>query len=125
MTVFESMLVAHLLGDWLLQTEWQAVNKKDNWHALVTHVLIYHVVLYAVLAARYGFWNSLVFIVVALLAVTHAILDLRRPVEWFIRTFRLSINRHPSQWLVIVIDQSIHIILIGLASLWLSHGMAP
>ena len=120
MTIFESLFLAHLVGDWLLQNEWQAVNKRKRWQALISHVVIYHMVVLAVLVLRFGFQNANVYIAVAFLAVTHAILDLRRPVEWFIRTFRLSANRDLDLWLVIVVDQSIHLVLLGLTALYLS-----
>ncbi len=36
-----SLLVAHFVGDWLLQTNWQALNKSKNNEALTRHVLVY------------------------------------------------------------------------------------
>ena len=33
-TILMSILVAHFVGDWLLQTNWQAVNKSRNVRAL-------------------------------------------------------------------------------------------
>ena len=121
MTIFESLLLAHIVGDWLLQTEWQANNKIHKWQALLSHVIVYHLVILAVLIAWFGFRNTTVYITVAVLAVTHAVLDLRRPVEWIMKMLRHSVTNQSERWLVIVIDQSIHIILIGLASLFLSR----
>ena len=40
MSLFDKLLVAHLVGDWLLQTEWQALNKSRNYRALFSHVSI-------------------------------------------------------------------------------------
>jgi hypothetical protein len=120
MTIFESLFIAHLVGDWLLQNEWQAINKRKRWQALLSHVVVYHLVVLAVLVVRFGFQNINVYFAVIFLAITHAVLDLRSPVEWFIRTFRLSATREPELWLVIVVDQSMHFVLLGLASLYLS-----
>ena len=39
--ILTSILVAHFVGDWLLQTNWQAVNKSRNVRALNHHVLTY------------------------------------------------------------------------------------
>jgi hypothetical protein len=36
-----SLLVVHFIGDWLLQTNWQALNKSKNNEALTMHVLVY------------------------------------------------------------------------------------
>jgi hypothetical protein len=121
MTIFESLLLAHLVGDWLLQTEWQANNKIQKWQALLSHVIVYHLVILAVLLAWFGFRNVNIYITVVALAVTHAVLDLRWPVEWIMKTFRHTVANQSERWLVIVVDQSIHIILLGLASLFLSR----
>ena len=45
MSLFDSLLVAHLVGDWLLQTEWQALNKTKNWRAMWAHVAVYHILI--------------------------------------------------------------------------------
>lgn len=121
MTIFETLLLAHLAGDWLLQTEWQAVNKVHSWRALLTHIAIYHVIVLGVLVARFGFRDVYVYAVVVILAITHAVMDRQRFVEWWMRTMRHSVNRSSERWLMIVVDQSIHIILLGLAALFLSQ----
>lgn len=121
MTIFESLLLAHIVGDWLVQTEWQAVNKRHDWRALVTHVIIYHVIVFGVLAARFGFQEPAVYVAVVFLAITHAVLDRQRSVEWLMRTFRHSVNRTNERWLVIVFDQAVHIVLIGLVTLYLAR----
>jgi hypothetical protein len=121
MTIFETLLMAHLVGDWLVQTEWQAANKVHNWRAMLSHVIVYHIIVLGVLVAWFGFRDMYVYAVVVILAVTHAVLDRQGPVEWFMRTFRLCVNRKSERWLVIVVDQSIHIVLLGLAALFLSR----
>lgn len=121
MTIFESLLLAHVVGDWIFQTEWQAVNKRHNWRALLIHVGIYHVIVFAVLAAQFGFVEPRVYIAVAFLAITHAILDRQWPVEWLMRTLRLAVRRSNERWLVIAFDQAVHIVLIGLVTLYLEY----
>ena len=120
MTLFESLLLAHIVGDWLLQTEWQALNKVHNWRALLSHVVVHHLVVLGVLLARFGFQDIRVFVVVGLLAVSHAILDRHWPVVWLMRALKHIVVRPPERWLTIVIDQAIHILLLGLAVLYLS-----
>lgn len=121
MTVFESLLMAHILGDWLLQTEWQALNKATNWRAMLTHVIIYHVIVLAFLVARFGFAEPRVYAVVVVLAVIHVILDRQRPVRQFMRVLRLSVDRDPEGWLRIAIDQSLHLLVLGIATLVLTR----
>ncbi|MGD8922928.1 MAG: DUF3307 domain-containing protein [Candidatus Zixiibacteriota bacterium] len=121
MTIFEALLMAHLLGDWILQTEWQAKNKEHNWLALLIHVSIYHVIVFAVL-----FWGFDLDIiptvsVVVVLAVFHAVLDRRTFVNWLIRSLRITVERKPEQWLLIAVDQSLHLLLLGAAAIVLSN----
>jgi uncharacterized membrane protein len=116
MTLFETLLIAHVIGDWLLQTEWQALNKSTNWRALMSHVAVYHAVVLAALGWRIGLGEPLVYAVVAGLAVAHVVLDRKRPVVAFMRAFRISVKREPEGWLMIAVDQSIHLVLIGIAT---------
>lgn len=120
MTLLESLVLTHLLADWLLQNEWQAVNKARNWVALLSHVAVYHAVLLAVLLYRFGWGDGRVYLVVGLLAVSHAILDRGWTLVWLMRAFRLIVARKPERWLTLAVDQSIHILLLGLAVLYLA-----
>ena len=43
MTVPMSLLVAHFLGDFILQSDWMASNKSKRWDALALHVALYAV----------------------------------------------------------------------------------
>jgi hypothetical protein len=121
MTILESLLLAHLLGDWVLQTEWQAQNKSHNWRAMLSHLVVYHIVILAVLVARFGFQYRLVYAVVVILAITHAFLDRGWTVPWLMRTLKISVKITPERWLIVMFDQSIHMLLLGLASITLSR----
>lgn len=46
---FYLVMFAHWMGDFVLQTEWMAINKSKLWRALTAHVAMYSAVL-AVLA---------------------------------------------------------------------------
>jgi len=118
-TTFELLIVAHLVGDWLLQTEWMATEKPHNWRALVAHVAVYHALIFAVLGFRYGYGDVRVYGVVAVLALTHAMLDRRWPVVRIMRLLRISVTRPPEQWLEIAVDQSLHILLLAVAVVFL------
>jgi hypothetical protein len=116
MTVFESLLVAHVVGDWLLQTEWQALNKASNWRALLTHLLVYHVVVLIALGIKLGFGQPLIYPVVVVLAVCHGILDRSGFIKWLMRTLRITVRRAPERWLSIAVDQSVHFVLLAAAA---------
>lgn len=121
MTVFESLLMAHILGDWLLQTEWQALNKATSWRAMLTHVIVYHVIVLAVLVARFGFGDPEVYAVVVFLAVIHTVLDRQRPVRRLMRGLRLTVEREPDGWMRVAVDQSLHLLVLGIATLVLTR----
>lgn len=121
MTIFEGLLMAHLLGDWILQTEWQAENKKRKFHALLIHVVIYHVIVWIILYFGFGLRSLPVLAVVIILAVLHAILDGWPTVKWIMKRLRLTVERTPERWLLVAVDQAIHLVLLGGASVYLSQ----
>lgn len=121
MTIFEGLILAHVLGDWLLQTEWQAENKQQNWRALLVHLVIYHAVVAAVLIWGFGFRGMPVVWTVAVLLITHALLDRRATLLWIMKTLRLTVARSPERWMRIAIDQALHVVLIGAVAVYLSH----
>jgi hypothetical protein len=120
MSLFDKLLVAHLVGDWLLQTEWQALNKSKNNRALFSHISIYSLVIFGVLVITFGFRNPSIYLMVLMLAVSHALLDLGWPVVHFMRRFRLIVDRPPERWLVMAVDQVLHIVLLAFAAIILS-----
>jgi hypothetical protein len=121
MTLFETLVIAHVVGDWLLQTEWQATNKATNWRALLAHVTVYHIIVLAALLWRLGAGEPLVYAVVGGLAVIHAVMDRKRSVHWFMRAMRISVKRAPEGWLATAVDQSLHLVWLALAVLILTR----
>jgi hypothetical protein len=118
-TTFELVLVAHLVGDWLLQTEWMALEKRTSWRALFAHVAVYHALIFLVLGYRFGFGDVRVYLVVGALALSHAVLDRRWPVVRIMQLLRISVTRPPEKWLEIAVDQTLHILLLAVAVVFL------
>ena len=116
MSLFDKLLVAHVVGDLLLQTEWQALNKGHNYRALFSHIGIYSIVILGVLVMDFGFQNISVYLVVGMLALSHAFLDRTWPVIRYMKTFRLIVDREPQRLLVMAVDQAFHIILLAVAA---------
>jgi hypothetical protein len=121
MSLFDSLLITHLLGDWLLQTEWQALNKTRNWRAMWSHVAVYHLLVLIVLWIHFGFQDGRVYIVVAALALSHSFLDRRWPEIALMRALRIIVEREPERWLLITVDQVLHILLLALAAFYLTQ----
>ena len=112
--------MAHLIGDWLLQTEWQAVNKDSDWKALAVHLLIYHLVVAVVLLWGFDTPLAQVGIVLVPLIVLHAIFDRRNFVRQLMKLLRIAVTREPGGWLIIAVDQALHLLLLGATTLYLS-----
>jgi hypothetical protein len=106
-------IVAHILADWFLQNEWMAVNK-TNWQhvAAWVHSGIHLICLSFVFSPTVAFW----------LAASHFLIDLRKPLLWWRKTFRQTTaptnpaTIHLAFWQ----DQSAHVLCLALASV-ISH----
>jgi hypothetical protein len=122
MSLFDSLVIAHFVGDWLLQTERQALSKRTSWRAMLSHVAVYHALILAVLLAYRSPRDPLVYFTVVVLAISHAILDREWPVIALMRALRMVVNRPPEKWFVIVIDQILHLVMLSLAALLLSRN---
>ena len=122
MTPFETVFLAHLLGDWVLQTEWQALGKQDDWQALWSHVLIYHCIVLSALWVHYGFSNPRIYVAIVPLALSHAFLDRRWPVIRLMRMLRVIRKRDPEFWLVLTVDQSLHLVFLAMAITYIASG---
>jgi len=100
LTTFESALMLHLVGDWLLQNEWMAVNKIRLSHpAAWVHGGIHGVLLGLIL----GWAGGLI------LALLHILIDTRYPVRWWIQTFKKCGHSPDLPILLIGCDQVLHI----------------
>jgi hypothetical protein len=121
MSLFDALFVAHLIGDWILQNDWQAKNKSKSWWALISHVLIYHVLILGVLLYFVGSQPS-VYIAVVLLAFSHLILDRQTTIIWLMQRFHNSGDgTTPERWLMVAFDQALHIVLLGITAFVLTR----
>jgi Protein of unknown function (DUF3307) len=120
--VFALLLVSHLVGDFLLQTEWQARNKPggvgrnpEARRALLSHIAAYSLSLLPVLVWLGSEIGAAALGVGALVVVPHLLQDDGRPVFWFIRHVKRVPGR-PSDLLLMAVDQSAHVVaLLGAA----------
>lgn len=109
--------VSHLVGDFLLQTGWQAENKfgglggGGDAGALFKHVLTYTIAFVPALvwlATGIGAWALGV---AALVAVPHLVQDDGRLLEAWIRHVKHSDIAH-GEWVFTAIDQSFHLLAL-------------
>ena len=113
MTLFECLVLAHLIGDWLLQTEHEAMNKAKG--HFCNFAILKHCASYTLTFVPFFFTFGLSLVWLVPVFVSHWFLDRRWPVITFIhvakRTSRETINN--LFWLVIAVDQVLHILVIA------------
>ena len=112
MSLFDWLLVGHLVGDFLLQTDGMAKYKADNWTWMLRHVGLYLAVMVVVLGAYalstpvplWALGLALLFI-----GVTHIILDRRGFTLGWMRLIGITSDL---DWLTIVADQVFHLLVL-------------
>ena len=116
------VLAGHFIGDWVVQTDYQAVAKASSWVANQRHMLGYHITLGALATLSLGVsWPLLVLISVSW--ITHSFIDRRWPVRWLMaHTGSRPFSETP--WGVIAVDQALHlsILCITVAAIVAQYG---
>ena len=111
MSSFDWLLIGHLIGDFLLQTSWMANHKVKRYLPLVTHAFIYSIVIAFI--AQMGF-GGLSWLSIAVIFVSHIILDQRKFVQWWLRVI-MGIKKTQIPWLQITVDQIFHLLVLVIA----------
>ncbi len=105
------MTVSHSIGDWFIQTEYQALNKaKGKWfnRAILTHCTTYTLCYVPTLV-----WFDISLHWLWLIFGSHMIIDRRTPVLWI----RKHIAGNSAEsiaatfWITIVMDQILHMLI--------------
>lgn len=123
-----AILVAHLVGDYLFQSHWMAIEKVNRWLPAVVHGVTYTIPFLFVT-------QSIPALLV--ICITHIIIDhyrLAKHVSWLknqigpkkYRVDNLSNNGYAdgvpawmSTWLMIITDNTLHILINIAAVMWL------
>ena len=116
--VFAVLVVSHLVGDFLLQTDWQARFKefglgpdREHRRALVSHVFTYMVAFVPALI-WIGIETDVAWAVLtaAVIAVPHLIQDDRRLLDAYMRKVKGLAESSPG--LRIAVDQAFHVLFL-------------
>ncbi len=116
MSLFDWLVVAHIVGDFLLQSGTMAARKAEDWSWMAAHVALYMIPVTVVcigytLAAHLPVW--LLVTVLAFLAGSHALLDRRVIRNEWMRLVGIPID-HP--WLPSAVDQALHLLTLAMAA---------
>jgi hypothetical protein len=116
--VFAVFLVSHLVGDFLLQTDWQAVNKRGGLsrnriarRALFTHVTVYTLSFAPAIAWVAGHTSALALGLVPLIFLPHLIQDDSRALIAWNRRIKGG-SPGPGDPVYMAIDQSFHVVVL-------------
>lgn len=124
------ILLAHLVGDYLLQSHWMACEKTNRWWPAIAHAATYTV--------PYVFVTQSVWALLTI-GVTHAVIDryrLAKHVVWFKNQLAPKSSRpawvdskgtgYPSgtpswmsTWLMIIADNTLHLLINTASVAWL------
>jgi hypothetical protein len=117
-SVYLALLLSHLAGDFLLQTQWQAMNKRrgdgpdpEQRRALTLHALTYTAAYIPALIWVGGEVGALAAAAGALaITLPHVFIDDGR----FLRAWlsRVKHNDAPETWLVAAVDQTFHLVCL-------------
>jgi hypothetical protein len=121
--VFAVLVVSHLVGDYLLQTDWQARHKRGGLGAdpIARRALVLHVTSYTIAFAPALIWmrHSLgvggVIGVAALIFIPHLVQDDGRLLSAYLRSIK-GCSEQTAAEIFTAVDQSFHIVtLFGIA----------
>jgi hypothetical protein len=108
------VLVGHFLGDFLLQNDWQAGNKKDkSWNCLV-HVMLYCLAIWlsSCLSGRSWPWWAMV-----ITFLTHFAIDRSKFVSWYMgKMGQVQFSKNCGIWANIWVDQAFHFVQLALTA---------
>jgi len=106
-----NQLIAHLIGDYVLQSHWMAVNKTKRWFPAIIHGICY------TLPFLFLSQNPLT---IAIICGTHILIDRFALAKYIarIKNWTFTDNGYPvetpiwlSVWLNIILDNTLHIII--------------
>jgi len=97
-------ILAHFIGDFLLQNDWQAVGKKRSSLICTTHVFLYMIPFLL---------TELTWLQLALIATQHWLQDRTAFVSWWCKTigsFQAELKQNVLPWGHFIVDQIFHFI---------------
>lgn len=113
MTLFDWLLIGHLIGDWAFQNEWMVRHKQDALfnRAVFVHCGLYTLVLVIILwLTTHSLPGSDFLIFGAVIYLSHWLIDATNAAEYWMRGFQQS----NVLFVRIVVDQAAHLLILAL-----------
>lgn len=120
--LFPLLLAGHMLGDWVVQTDWQAANKATSWRANQAHICTYHLCLIACLVPYWVWANAGTSVFryasgIAASWVLHSLIDRRWPVRRLLEATG-SPDFAKTTLGVLAADQTLHVLTLAAVAVW-------
>jgi hypothetical protein len=120
--IFAAFVVSHLVGDYLLQTDWQARHKRGGLagdpvsrRALISHVFVYTLAFAPALIWLGDDLGAGVVWVAGLIFIPHLVQDDGRLVTWYVHNVKGCDDQSAAE-IFVPVDQSLHVLtLFGIA----------
>ena len=108
-----STIVGHLVGDYLLQNDWMALNKRKSSFPCAVHC-----VLWSMSVCLFAGWGG--FVIPVVLFVTHFIQDRTNIIQWWmgVNNQKQFASGPCSPWSIIVVDNVWHIVVIYFVNIY-------
>lgn len=99
-------LIGHLVGDYLLQNDYLAQNKKSNSWICALHCLIYSFCIFVLTG-----WS---FTSIGIIFTTHFLLDRWTFPQWYMRKIGQEKFAQPpmSPWSIVLVDNIFHVVIL-------------
>lgn len=114
MTLFEWLLVGHLIGDWVFQNDWMARHKQNGFlnRAILVHCAVYTAVLLLIyfLPAASPRHISTDILFAGFVYISHWLIDATGLARRWIRLFRQT----DAPFMRIAVDQILHVVVLAL-----------
>jgi hypothetical protein len=110
-------VAGHLLGDWFLQNSYMAAHKESSWLTAFSHATVVSLTMLTALTWTTE-WSDRYVVLVLVNLVTHAVIDRRTAVRWWMKNVQ---GWDPAPfWGVLALDQALHFAVIALTvgALW-------
>jgi hypothetical protein len=114
--MFAEFILAHIVGDYFLQNDYLAKNKKSSSFVCAFHVLIYILPFIAVLRENNFVFDLNVIIFLLLVCIQHFAIDRTNfVVRWMNLIGQRDFAKPPmAPWSIIIVDNSMHLIWVYL-----------
>lgn len=107
---FGILIMGHLIGDYLLQNDWMARNKKNSSLHCFTHCALYTMAIAIVITMTGDSWPLWAFTVVF---GTHFLQDRTNIVSWFMsKVGQDRFKEDLGPWSMIVVDNTLHLLVL-------------